>query len=121
SYLVKKTLCLVMEYMGGHSLSDVIAKTRMSEGQIAAVCREVRDPSDASEALGRIWQLCLVLSSADFGLCAQLTPEQSKRTSRTGTTWWMAPEVVRRQPYGPKVDIWSLGIVGIEMVEGQPP
>ncbi|NXS08034.1 PK1 kinase, partial [Neodrepanis coruscans] len=57
----------------------------------------------------------------NFGLCAELTPEQSKCTSMTGTSWWMAPEVVRKQCYGLKVDIWSLGIVGIEMVEGKPP
>ncbi|NWW14864.1 PAK3 kinase, partial [Oreocharis arfaki] len=58
---------------------------------------------------------------ADFGLCALLTPEQTKRTSAIGTLLWMAPEVVRREPYGPKVDTWSLGIVGIEMAKGEPP
>ncbi|XP_053823864.1 skin secretory protein xP2-like isoform X2 [Vidua chalybeata] len=53
---------------------------------------------------------------ADFGLCAQLSPEQDQRSSMVGTAHWMAPEVVTSSPYGPKVDIWSFGIVTIEMV-----
>lgn len=41
SYLVKGDLWVVMEYMEGGSLTDVVTFNMMSEAQIAAVCREV--------------------------------------------------------------------------------
>ncbi|NXU98451.1 PAK1 kinase, partial [Cettia cetti] len=131
SYLVDEQLWLVMEYMDGGTLKDVINETHMSEGEIAAVSRECLQGLDFLHSNLMIHQdvkRCNILlrrdgsvKLADFGLSAQFLLEQNQRTSMAGTSWWMAPEVVTRKPYGPKMDIWSFGIVGIEMVEREVP
>ncbi|XP_054145267.1 serine/threonine-protein kinase PAK 3-like [Melozone crissalis] len=131
SYLVNEFVLLVLEYMDGGSLAKVVSEKRMAVGHMATVCQEClkglaflhanqvihRDIKSDNILLGRDGSVKL----ADFGLCALLTPEQSERRSMVGTTCWMAPEVVRKESYGPKVDTWSLGIVGIEMAKGEPP
>ena len=47
--------------------------------------------------------------------------QNTDRTSLCGTVEYMAPEMIRREPYGLKVDIWSLGVLLYEMLHGSSP
>ncbi|XP_059349216.1 serine/threonine-protein kinase PAK 3-like [Ammospiza nelsoni] len=131
SYLLGEELWLVMEYMDGGTLSDVIRKTFLSEDHIAAISRECLQGLDflhSNNVIHRDVKSDNILlrtdgsvKLTDFDLSTQLNSEQSRPCLVAGTPWWMAPEVATGQPYGPKVDIWSFGIVGIEMLEKEPP
>jgi serine/threonine protein kinase len=38
-----------------------------------------------------------------------------------GSPLYMAPELVNRQPYNEKVDVWSLGIITYQLLVGRTP
>jgi serine/threonine-protein kinase ULK/ATG1 len=38
-----------------------------------------------------------------------------------GSSLYMAPELVNRQPYTEKVDVWSLGVITYQLLSGKTP
>jgi len=134
SFRVENQLWVIMEFMGGGCLTEILEQfdyCKMTEQQIAHVCKETlsglsyihskhrihRDIKSDNILLGDKGEIKI----ADFGYAAQLTKQKTKRQTIVGTPYWMAPELIRGQEYGVKVDIWSLGIMIMEMAEGDPP
>lgn len=132
SFLRDTKLWIVMDYAGGGSLRNILNSGNIPEKCIAVITRDVlhalaylhhtmrvihRDIKAANILLtdeGDV-KLC------DFGVARQISRSSVKRHTFVGTPYWMAPEIIKRNDYDYKADIWSLGITIIEMATGNPP
>ncbi|KAI3732125.1 hypothetical protein L1987_63323 [Smallanthus sonchifolius] len=82
-----------------------------------------RDIKSANCLVNKHWTVKI----CDFGLSRMMTESPMKDTSSAGTPEWMAPELIRNEPFTEKCDIFSLGVIMWELCtlsrpwEGLPP
>ncbi|CAJ1376299.1 unnamed protein product [Effrenium voratum] len=123
-------LCLIMDFADGGDLCAAV-KDRAKSGQpfeesavlecfsqVADAVRYVhahkmvhRDIKSRNVFLCRTGQALL----GDFGLVRLLESTLELAHTRVGTPYYLSPEIIRKQPYNYKTDVWSLGVLLYEM------
>lgn len=66
-----------------------------------------RDLKSANCLVNKHWTVKI----CDFGLSRVLTTRPIKDSSSAGTPEWMAPELIRNEPFTEKCDIFSFGVI----------
>jgi len=149
-YETKTTYDIVLEYMCGGELFDIIIKKvemneasadpkPYSEKEVAAIMVQLVDAVGHCHKNGIVHRDLkpenLLASEdgaddpnapiklADFGLAAFCEPGSKVLKDPCGTPDYVAPEVITKPyaGYGTEVDIWSMGVIMYILVCGYPP
>ena len=126
---------LVLEYMGGGDLFDYlkVRKFRLTEDRAREIILQLIQAVQFLHSFGvvhRDIKLENVMMSdvtdnaipklADFGLAKIVGPSE-KADEPFGTLGYAAPEVLKKEPYGPACDLWSLGCISHALLCGALP
>ncbi|XP_064399432.1 calcium/calmodulin-dependent protein kinase type 1-like [Halichondria panicea] len=132
----KSKLYLVMELVTGGELFDrIIAKGSYTESDASSLIGQVLDAIDYLHSQGIVHrdlkpENLLYYSPdddskimiSDFGLSKMADDSDIDQLGTAcGTPGYVAPEVLRRRPYGKAVDCWSIGVIAYILLCGYPP
>ena len=133
SFEFKGFSCLTMQLCKKQTLMQLIRRRkRISEGEATYFVRQTIEGLQYLHAkrilhrdikLGNLFlDKKMQVRIGDFGL-AKYFPEGKQETAKTvcGTPNYLAPEIIKRQPYSYAVDVWSLGCVLYALLFGKCP
>ncbi|QCE05522.1 fused [Vigna unguiculata] len=131
SFESPQEFCVVTEFAQGELFEILEDDKCLPEDQVQAIAKQLvkalhylhsnriihRDmkPQNILIGAGSVVKLC------DFGFARAMSTNTVVLRSIKGTPLYMAPELVREQPYNHTVDLWSLGVILYELFVGQPP
>jgi len=129
-----KKLYMVLELLTGGELFDrIVAKGSYSEKEASQLIRDIAGAIKYLHSIGVVHrdlkpENLLYLNPkpdspikiTDFGL-AKLKGTADSMTTACGTPGYVAPEVLKNEPYDKAVDMWSLGVILYILLCGFPP
>jgi len=124
---------IVMEYVEGQDLSDILEKGPISVERAIHFVRQTLMALDRAHGAGVVHRdikphNVMVTESdsvkvADFGLAKLNAPGMMSTMTQgvIGTLYYMSPEQVRGEPADFRSDLWAVGVLFYEMLAGERP
>lgn len=132
------TLAIVMEYVPGGSLRDLLdARGTLPAAEALRLCVQVfralaaahgqrvthRDIKPDNVLLTEPWEAAHegTVRVTDFGIASVVTERQRQTTGLLGTPQYMAPELISHGQTTPAADVYSAGVMLYELLAGRTP
>lgn len=123
---------IYLEYCNGGSLKDYIKKKGgfLSEKEAIIFFKELCEAFKVMESFKIVHrdikpENVLIhndqVKISDFGFSRVIEAGDPNYYSRLGTPLYMPPQILKGEPYGPKCDVWSVGILLFFMLYGYHP
>jgi calcium/calmodulin-dependent protein kinase I len=133
----KKVYMVIELLTGGEMFDRIVQKGNFTEAEAAKVMKVIVSALKYLHGIGITHRdlkpenllYCSPKADAnikitDFGLAKlKNSPEdgEQKMVTACGTPGYVAPEVLKNEPYGPAVDLWSMGVILYILLCGFPP